>query len=251
MGSVPVRDVRDFEGFSGGFGPGFGPTLASSSSLVLDSDDRELVKVSRLGKMKGGVGVSDAKGVMALKSHCEAERRRRERINRHLATLRSMVPSTEKLDKAALLAEVINHVKELKMNAVEISKCYSIPSDIDEVRVEVEDVMKDGNFLVKASLCCEDRPELFADLRLTLQSLQLKTVTAEISTLGGRIKNVLVMTSDRNYTNVERQLCMTSIRQALKSILDRVNSQADFLPRPSFSNKRRRISLFESSSSLP
>lgn len=97
MGSVPVRDVRDFEGFSGGFGPGFGPTLASSSSLVLDSDDRELVKVSRLGNMKGGVGVSDAKGVMALKSHCEAERRRRERINRHLATLRSMVPSTEKV----------------------------------------------------------------------------------------------------------------------------------------------------------
>lgn len=97
MGSVPVRDVRDFEGFSGGFGSGFGPTLASSSSLELDSDGRELVKVSRLGKMKGGVGVSDAKGVMALKSHCEAERRRRERINRHLATLRSMVPSTEKV----------------------------------------------------------------------------------------------------------------------------------------------------------
>ncbi|RWW82776.1 hypothetical protein BHE74_00008742 [Ensete ventricosum] len=181
MGSVPVRDVRDFEGFSGGLGSGFGPSLASSSSLVLDSDGRKLVKVSRSGKKKGGVEVSDAKGVMALKSHCEAERRRRERINRHLATLRSM------LDKAALLAEVINQVKELKTNAVEISKRYFIPSDTDEVRVEVEDVMKDGNFLVKASLCCEDQPELIADLRHTLQSLQLKMVRAEISALDSQV----------------------------------------------------------------
>ncbi|RRT81536.1 hypothetical protein B296_00001546 [Ensete ventricosum] len=198
MGSVPVRDVRDFEGFSGGLGSGFGPSLASSSSLVLDSDGRKLVKVSRSGKKRGGVEVSDAKGVMALKSHCEAERRRRERINRHLATLRSMVPSTKKvggcsplltykLDKAALLAEVINQVKELKTNAVEISKRYFIPSDTDEVRVKVEDVMKDGNFLVKASLCCEDQPELIADLRHTLQSLQLKMVRAEISALGSQV----------------------------------------------------------------
>ncbi|WOL09301.1 transcription factor bHLH30 [Canna indica] len=245
----PVGDARVFAGFCGGLGLAFGTGSVSSSSLVLDSERRELVEVpSRFKKKKGG-GMPDAKTAMALKSHCEAERRRRERINMHLDKLRCMVPCTEKLDKAALLAEVISHVKKLKTNAVEISKCHSIPLDTDEVKVEVEDVTNDGNFLVKASLCCDDRPELIADLRHTLRNLKLKTVRAEISTLGGRIKNVLVMTSEGNPNTVEMHPYMTSIHQALKSLLERVNAQADFLPSASFSSKRRRMLLLESSSS--
>lgn len=66
-----------------------------SQSLVLDSKKGELVKAPvKVGKK----GVSEAKALAALKNHSEAERRRRERINAHLATLRGLVPSTEKVD---------------------------------------------------------------------------------------------------------------------------------------------------------
>ncbi|KAK7275859.1 hypothetical protein RIF29_16985 [Crotalaria pallida] len=40
---------------------------------------------------------NEAKALAALKNHSEAERRRRERINGHFATLRGLVPSTEKM----------------------------------------------------------------------------------------------------------------------------------------------------------
>lgn len=154
------------------------------------------------------------------------------------------------LDKAALLAEVIGHVKKLKRNAVEISKGYTIPSDTDEVRVEVQgDAMSTGGFMVKACLCCEDRPWILADLRQTLHSLHLQTIRAEISTLGGRIKNVFVMRSAKNSRNIDRHHFVASVHQALKSILERINSQVDFLPRATFANKRQKISLLESSSS--
>lgn len=226
----------------------------SSESLVLDGERGELVR-ARMGKKGGGGGggggggdggVSDERAVMALKSHSEAERRRRERINGHLATLRSMVPCSSKLDKAALLAEVINHVKKLKSNALEISKGCIIPSDADEVRVDVVgdgDGLDDGMCSIKASLSCEDRPDLLADLRQTLQPLQLKMVRAEISTLGGRVKHDFVITCKES---AEQNLSATNIRQALKSVLDRATTP-EFVPRTSFPSKRRRISQLEPS----
>ena len=61
---------------------------------MLDSEKRELVKAPVRAVKKG---VSEAKAMAALKNHSEAERRRRERINGHLSTLRGFVPCTEKV----------------------------------------------------------------------------------------------------------------------------------------------------------
>lgn len=70
-------------------------------NLVLDSEKGELVKASgRVGKK---TGKSEGKSIAALKSHSEAERRRRERINAHLATLRNLVPSSDKVSSPFLL----------------------------------------------------------------------------------------------------------------------------------------------------
>ncbi|PKU68113.1 transcription factor bHLH30-like [Dendrobium catenatum] len=247
MDSVPLGDFRAFGRFlDGGM---FGVGSSSVASLILDGESGELVRAPvKLGK-KGGAGAADLRSAMALKSHSEAERRRRERINGHLMTLRRMTPCTDKLDKAGLLAEVINHIKNLKSDAIEISKFCTIPSDTDELRVEVDgEGANNSSFSVKASFCCDDRPELLADLKHTLESLQLKTISAEISSLGGRVKFVFVMTGEGVNNDLERHLFTTSIHQALKSVLDRA-SCTDFLPNACFSGKRRRISPFESSSS--
>lgn len=83
-----------------------------NQSLVLDGEKGELVKASgRIGKR---IGVSETKTIAALKSHSEAERRRRERINAHLATLRGLVPNNEKVSGCSWLA----------FNAYTIQVCY-------------------------------------------------------------------------------------------------------------------------------
>ncbi|KAK3206934.1 hypothetical protein Dsin_020980 [Dipteronia sinensis] len=232
---------------------GFNGVLRSGSvsqSLVLDSQRGELVKAPVRAVKKGA---SEAKAMAALKSHSEAERRRRERINAHLDTLRGLVPCTAKMDKAALLAEVINQVKELKKNAMEAGKGYLIPMDADEVKVEpYNDESGEGTVLFKASLCCEYRPELMSDLRQALDGLPLKMINAEISTLGERLKNVFVFTScnDGSIDNAEAsQPLASAVHQALSSLLDKASPLPEYSPRITLPNKRQRISFFESSSS--
>lgn len=157
------------------------------------------------------------------------------------------------MDKATLLAEVISQVKELKKNAMETSKGFLIPMDTDEVKVEpYNDEAGDANSFFKASICCEYRPELLSDLRRALDSLPLKMIKSEISTLEGRLKNVFVFTSYRegNTDNAEAsELLANAVHQALSSVLERGSPSPEYSPRTTLPNKRQRTSFFESSSS--
>ncbi|GMN38825.1 hypothetical protein TIFTF001_008060 [Ficus carica] len=188
---------------------------------------------AELGKMTAQE-IMDAKALAASKSHSEAERRRRERINNHLAKLRSLLPSTTKTDKASLLAEVIQHVKELKRQTSLIAETSPVPTEMDELTVD-DASDEEGRFVIKASLCCEDRSDLIPDLIKTLKALRLRTLKAEITTLGGRVKNVLFITGDDDssisddqqggheydHHNQQAQYCINSIQEALKAVIEK------------------------------
>jgi hypothetical protein len=73
---------------------------ASSSPLVLDTEKSQLVEARLKSDRKGAVA---ERTVAALRSHCQAERRRRARINSHLNTLRSLVPSAMKVNYLNIL----------------------------------------------------------------------------------------------------------------------------------------------------
>ncbi|GFP94578.1 transcription factor bhlh30 [Phtheirospermum japonicum] len=173
--------------------------------------------------------IMDAKALAASKSHSEAERRRRERINNHLAKLRSLLPSTTKTDKASLLAEVIQHVKELKRQTSVIAETSPVPTETDELTID-NTSDEDGRPIIKASICCDDRSDLMPDLIKTLKDLRLKTLKAEITTLGGRVKNVLFITGDDEMNgscdvdiDQQQQFCISSIEEALKAVMEKSN----------------------------
>ncbi|XWS69818.1 hypothetical protein CRYUN_Cryun04dG0211000 [Craigia yunnanensis] len=202
---------------------------------------------AELGKMTAQE-IMDAKALAASKSHSEAERRRRERINNHLAKLRSLLPSTTKTDKASLLAEVIQHVKELKRQTSLIAEMSPVPTEIDELTVDTSD--EDGKFVIKASLCCEDRSDLLPDLIKTLKALRLKTLKAEITTLGGRVKNVLFITGEEDSSSSgdqqqqqQQQYSISSIQEALKAVMEKTSG--DESSSGSIKRQRTNISILE------
>lgn len=187
---------------------------------------------------------TEAKALAASRiHHKEAEKRRRERINSHLDRLRSILPCTSKTDKATLLSKVVQRVLELKRQTSELHELDNlmIPSENDEFAVYIhnnnnnnnddsgnnqcdnEDDSNNNNnkLILKASLCCEDRPDLFADLNGVLSSLNLKTLRAEVSSLGGRIQSVFIVSADNSTHSDE---CAVFLRDALKGIVQRSGS---------------------------
>lgn len=158
------------------------------------------------------------------------------------------------MDKAALLAEVINHVKELRKSATEATKGMLVPMDVDEVRVEQQtDAAGESSHIIRAFLCCDFKHELLNDLRQALEALPLKTVRAEIATFGNRMVNVFLITGcdeEKLEDNNEGvQFLVSSVRQALMSVLDKFYASEEFSSRNALSSKRRRVSLFSSANS--
>lgn len=147
-------------------------------------------------------------------------------------------------DKASLLAEVIQHVKELKRQTSEITEeACPLPTESDELTVDASSD-EDGRLVVRASLCCDDRPDLLPDLIRALKALRLRALKAEITTLGGRVKNVLVITADdsagcegpavddddqqhqQEEAPMSPQHTVASIQEALRAVMERTASSA-------------------------
>ncbi|KAL4587382.1 hypothetical protein LXL04_000251 [Taraxacum kok-saghyz] len=130
-------------------------------------------------------------------NHKEAEKRRRERINFHLNRLRTLLPCNSKTDKASLLAKVVERLKELKQTTSEMEHRETLPGETDEITViSLNNNQSNGRIVIKASMCCDDRSDLLTDMIQTLKSLQLSPSRLEMVTVGGRIRNIVLMECD-------------------------------------------------------
>ncbi|EAZ45028.1 hypothetical protein OsJ_29666 [Oryza sativa Japonica Group] len=182
----------------------------------------------------------------ARRSHSEAERKRRERINAHLDTLRGLVPSASRMDKAALLGEVVRYVRKLRSEAA--GSAAVVPGKGDEVVVEEEEVEVEGCSCdagerqaarrVKASVCCADRPGLMSELGDAERSVSARAVRAEIATVGGRTRSDLELDVARTAaagggSNGASQL--PALQAALRAV---IMSQEELLAVESYKQRR-------------
>ncbi|KAK7290764.1 hypothetical protein RIF29_05432 [Crotalaria pallida] len=204
-------------------------TTMHQSLCISSSNNNNNYYPLELSEITDAISQKD-RALAAMKNHKEAEKRRRERINSHLNELRTLLPCNSKTDKASLLAKVVQRVKELKQQTSSITDLQTLPSETDEITILSAGGSGDGRLILKASLCCEDRSDLIPDLIEILNSLHLKTLKAEMVTLGGRTRNVLVVAADKEHS-VES---IHFIQNSFKSLLERSNSSG------SDRSKRRR-----------
>lgn len=100
----------------------------------------------------------------------------------------------------------MEHVKELRKKAADVERPHGslwcdagngsepeaspFPDESDEASLSYCDGERK---LVQATVCCEDRPGLNRDLARAVRSVRAKAVRAEMTTVGGRTKNVVVV----------------------------------------------------------
>lgn len=83
----------------------------------------------------------------------------------------------------------------------------------------------------EASVCCDDRIDLLPEIIETLRSLRMRTLRAEIATLGGRVRNVMVLA--REEEEEEESGDVGLLKEALVALVNRSRSPDR--------NKRRRV----------
>nr|DAD18927.1 TPA_asm: hypothetical protein HUJ06_020390 [Nelumbo nucifera] len=91
---------------------------------VAQMHDGSLLKSRELNT--GKVGLCKAEGDDVDLNHVLSERRRREKMNEKFLVLRSLVPSISKVDKASILGDTIEYLKELERRVEELESCREL-----------------------------------------------------------------------------------------------------------------------------
>jgi hypothetical protein len=139
------------------------------------------------------------------------------------------------IDKASLLAKAVERVRELKQRmagvvgeAAGAPVSHLFPTEHDEIVVLASGGVGGADLL----------PELID----TLRALRLRTLRAEMATLGGRVRNVLILARDAgqddDYSISSEDGGAGFLKEALRALVERHGSSSAGGDRP----KRRRVS---------
>ena len=86
-------------------------------------DEAENVVVKGEAPMRPSISTKRSR---AAAIHNESERKRRDRINQKMQTLQKLVPNSSKTDKASMLDEVIDHLKQLQATVQMMNRMSSM-----------------------------------------------------------------------------------------------------------------------------
>ncbi|XP_019161852.1 PREDICTED: transcription factor MYC2-like [Ipomoea nil] len=169
-----------------------------------------------------------ANGKEETRTHVQAERQRRERLNQRFYTLRTMVPNVSKMDKASILEDAIAYINQLESKLGQNAAADPKPSspaqngkniedageeeDADKGGVDVDVNIIGEDAMIKIE-CSDKKKHPSARLMAALKELDLHIRHANVSVANKlMIQQATVKMGSRHYTSEQ-------LRSALESRL--------------------------------
>ncbi|KAG5242896.1 transcription factor bHLH [Salix suchowensis] len=171
----------------------------------------------------------DGAASSAASKNIVSERNRRKRLNERLFALRAVVPNISKMDRASIIKDAINYIQELQeqergiqAEILELESGRSTGFDkkriddrccdfgrsrnisrIEELELSVTS-MREKTFVV--SLTCRKRTDTMVKLCEVFESLRLKIITANVTTVSERVLKTVFIEADEDKDHLKTRI---------------------------------------------
>ncbi|KAJ6742041.1 TRANSCRIPTION FACTOR BHLH35 [Salix viminalis] len=154
----------------------------------------------------------DGAASSAASKNIVSERNRRKRLNERLFALRAVVPNISKMDRASIIKDAINYIQELQeqergiqAEILELESGRSTGFDVFEQDLPLSVTsMREKTFVV--SLTCRKRTDTMVKLCEVFESLRLKIITANVTTVSERVLKTVFIEADEDKDHLKTRI---------------------------------------------
>ncbi|KAJ8545948.1 hypothetical protein K7X08_018531 [Anisodus acutangulus] len=181
----------------------------SSSSVPMDSDfgdSQHLIQAIGFGSGDCTQKKSYNRTSLQAQDHVLAERKRRERLTQLFIALSTLIPNQKKLNKASVLGDAIQYIKQLEEQVKSLeektTKCSEDPvvagkrprlisSSSDEIMPDIEVRSSDGNILIR--IYCKKQTGIVKEIFNEVDNLHLSIISCSVMPFGYNTSHITII----------------------------------------------------------
>lgn len=155
-------------------------------------------------------------------SHVEAERQRREKLNKRFCALRAIVPNISKMDKASILEDAVTHITDLKKKLEKMEaerekllEHGKVDGSEQATRPEVDIQVVHGEILVRVVSPMDNHP--VKKVLQAFEEAEVKVGESKVTANNGTVVHSFVIKSPGSEQHTRNKL-LASISNATRSV---------------------------------